>query len=149
MTSGRGQRMTQMNLYVEGYFYSGGALENGPWNLPVMGGLNIIITFVKIIIMKKGGYVYILTNKNKTVLYTGVTNSIKKRTYQHKFERGSIFTSRYNVTNLIYYDFLPTIVEAIAREKAIKNMSREKKEKLINSFNPTWDDLYEMILDQE
>ncbi len=99
--------------------------------------------------MKKGGYVYILTNINKTVLYTCVTNDIKMRTYQHKFEKGSKFTSKYNVSFLIYYEGLPTINEAITREKAIKGISRAKKESLINSFNPEWMDLYDKVLDEE
>ena len=99
--------------------------------------------------MKKGGYVYILTNINKTVLYTGVTNDIKKRTYQHKFEKGSFFTSKYHVNCLVYYEFYTSIVEAIAREKQIKGLTRLKKEYLINNFNPDWKDLYEQVLDQE
>jgi putative endonuclease len=99
--------------------------------------------------MKKGGYAYMLTNKNKTVLYTGVTNNIKRRIYQHKFEKGSKFTSRYNVNILVYYEWLPTIVEAIAREKAIKGISRAKKEALIKNFNPEWLDLYDKVLDEE
>ena len=97
--------------------------------------------------MKKGGYVYILTNKNKTVLYIGVTNDIIRRTYQHKFEKGSMFTSKYNVHNLVYYEQFSTIEEAIKREKILKGFTRAKKEILINKFNPPWEDLYNSLLD--
>ena len=97
--------------------------------------------------MEKGGYIYILTTKKKSVLYTGVTSNLKKRIYQHKIEKGSIFTSRYNVNILVYYEQFPSIMEAIAREKIIKGLTRAKKEFLINKFNPGWLDLYAKLLD--
>ena len=96
--------------------------------------------------MKKGGFVYILTNKTRTVLYIGVTNDLIRRTYQHKFEKGSLFTSKYNVKKLVYYEYYPTILEAITREKVLKGLTRLKKEYLIDTFNPNWIDLYEKIL---
>jgi putative endonuclease len=82
-------------------------------------------------------HVYILTNKNRTVLYTGVTNNLKLRLYQHitKLNPKS-FTARYNAHYLIYYEKFNWIQLAIEREKEIKNLSREKKVKLIKEINP-------------
>ncbi|PTN02874.1 putative endonuclease [Mangrovibacterium marinum] len=92
--------------------------------------------------MERGGYIYILTNKNNTVLYTGVTSALTKRLYEHKtgFYKDS-FTSRYNVSKLVYYECFTSIEEAIIREKQIKAGSRKKKLDLINRFNPEWKDL--------
>jgi putative endonuclease len=95
--------------------------------------------------MSKQYYVYIMTNKNNTVLYTGVTNNLKRRVYEHKTKLGSKFTKKYNITKLVYYEVGNDINEAIAREKQIKAGSRQKKIDLINSFNPEWKDLYEEI----
>ena len=82
-------------------------------------------------------YVYILTNKSKTVLYTGVTNNLKFRLYQHENKLNpNSFTSRYNTHFLIYYEKFGWIQQAIEREKEIKNLSREKKLNLIREFNP-------------
>ncbi len=89
-------------------------------------------------------YVYIITNKNKTVLYTGVTNNLKRRLQEHQ-EGKSKFTSRYNVQYLLYYECFGWIDKAIAREKEIKGWSRKRKEMLINKLNPDWyflNDLY-------
>ena len=92
-------------------------------------------------------YVYILTNRNRTVLYTGVTNDLVRRVYEHKnhLDRGS-FTFQYNVEYLIYYEKTNSIESAIEREKQIKSWNRKRKEKLINSKNPEWIDLYNLIL---
>jgi len=94
--------------------------------------------------MYRGGYVYIITNKYNTVLYTGVTSNIKLRIQQHKegFHKGS-FSKRYNVQKLVYYEGFFDIVEAICREKQIKAGSRKKKVELINKMNPEWKDLYD------
>lgn len=82
-------------------------------------------------------YVYILTNKNRTVLYTGVTNNLKLRLYQHENKlKPTSFTARYNVFYLVYYERFSWIQMAIQREKEIKNLSREKKLYLIREFNP-------------
>lgn len=82
-------------------------------------------------------YVYILTNKNKTVLYTGVTNNLKRRLKEHKNHINSkSFTARYNVEFLIYYEHFSWIQLAIAREKEIKDWRRELKLNLITEFNP-------------
>ncbi|MGU3375923.1 GIY-YIG nuclease family protein [Chryseobacterium sp. M5A1_1a] len=85
-------------------------------------------------------YVYILTNKNRTVLYTGVTGNLHKRLYQHqiKVNPGS-FTARYNVEFLIYYEKYDWIHHAIEREKEIKNWTRIKKMNLIREVNPNLD----------
>lgn len=89
--------------------------------------------------MSKGNYyVYITTNPRKTVLYTGVTNDLKVRLKQHYLNRGNnqIFAGKYYCYKLIYYEYYPDINYAIAREKQIKDMSREKKWELIASKNP-------------
>jgi putative endonuclease len=96
--------------------------------------------------MQKGGCIYIMTNKNKTALYIGVTSDLIARVQQHKqhvFKNS--FTDRYNLEYLVYYENFPSIEEAITREKEIKKWRREKKEKLIHSQNPHWRDLWEEI----
>jgi len=92
--------------------------------------------------MQKGGFIYILTNKNKTTLYIGVTNDVVRRVYEHKTHLyHNSFTDKYNLDCCIYYEVFESIEQAIDREKYLKKLSRENKEKLINSFNPNWDDL--------
>ena len=88
-------------------------------------------------------YVYIMTNKYNKVLYTGVTNDLKKRTWQHREKLVEGFTKRYNVTKLVYYEVLDNVRAAIAREKQLKGGSRQKKIDLINSMNSGWRDLYD------
>jgi putative endonuclease len=82
-----------------------------------------------------------MTNKTHTVLYTGVTNSIIHRNYQHKNKLVKGFTEKYNVTKLVYYKEFGTALEAIAEEKKIKGWIRQKKMNLINSVNLEWKDL--------
>ena len=96
--------------------------------------------------MAKGGFVYIISNKSFSVLYTGVTSDLVARTQQHKekFYPNS-FSARYNCTFLVYYKFFPTIEEAIAEEKRIKAGSRKQKTDLITEMNPGWEDLWEKI----
>lgn len=89
--------------------------------------------------------VYIMTNRHNTVLYTGVTNDLKRRGWEHKEGLGSIFASRYRVTKLVYYEVYENVNRAIAREKQIKGGSRQKKIDLVNSLNPEWRDLYDEI----
>ncbi len=91
--------------------------------------------------MIKQYYVYIVTNKTNKVLYTGVTNDLKKRIYEHKEHLVKGFTSRYNVYKLVYYDMCEDIESAILREKQIKGWARKKKVSLIESMNPEWKDL--------
>ena len=84
-------------------------------------------------------YVYILTNKSKTVLYTGVTNNLRRRLYEHTVKLNpKSFTAKYNTHFLVYFEHFGWIQKAIAREKEIKNLNREKKEALIASQNPNW-----------
>ena len=90
---------------------------------------------------EKQFYVYILTNKNNTVLYTGVTSDLECRVWEHKHKIYKGFTARYNVDKLVYYEIHYDSYEAIAREKQIKAGSRKKKIDLINAQNPEWKDL--------
>ena len=87
-------------------------------------------------------YVYIMTNKNNTVLYTGVCNDLKRRVWEHKHKvNPRSFTARYNLNKLVYYETCQDINQAIAREKQIKGWIRIKKIKLIESINKEWKDL--------
>jgi len=87
--------------------------------------------------MQRGGCVYIMTNKNNTILYTSVTSDLISRIQQHISKiHFSSFTAKYNIQKLVYYCFYPTIEEAITEEKRIKGGSGEKKIKLIESINP-------------
>ena len=92
-------------------------------------------------------FVYIVTNKNNTVLYVGVTNDLQRRTYEHEQSLIPGFTKKYNCNYLIYYEHFQYIEDAIKREKQIKKWRREKKEKLIKGFNPNLDFLNERIYD--
>ena len=99
--------------------------------------------------MVKGGAVYILTNKAKTVLYTGVTSNLKKRLFEHRLKKAlESFTAKYNCDKLVYYLFYPRIEEAIAAEKALKGSNRKAKQSLVNSLNPNWIDLYDELIKQ-
>ena len=84
-----------------------------------------------------------MTSKNNTVLYTGVTNNLIRRVYEHKEKIIDGFTKKYNCTKLVYYEIFNDPYNAIAREKQIKAGSRKKKIGLINSMNPNWKDLYD------
>ena len=84
-----------------------------------------------------------MTNSRHTVLYTGVTNDLLRRVEEHKNNKGTIFTKKYNVNKLLYYECGDDINIAITREKQIKAGSRKKKIDLINSMNPEWKDLSE------
>ena len=95
--------------------------------------------------MNKQYYVYIMTNKHNTVLYTGMTNDLRRRAYEHRTGQGGDFTSRYHVTKLVYYEATTDVHSAIAREKQIKGGSRQKKLDLVNATNPEWNDLYEEL----
>jgi putative endonuclease len=91
--------------------------------------------------MYKAYYVYILSDQNKKVLYVGVTSDLRRRICEHKQGKSS-FTKRYRVNRLVYYERLEEIEAAILREKQIKNLSRAKKNSLIEADNPEWVDLY-------
>ena len=87
-------------------------------------------------------YVYILTNKTNTVLYTGITGDLRKRIAEHKEkENPTSFTAKYNVNKLVYYEETADVISAIEREKQIKAGNRKKKIELIELFNPKWIDL--------
>jgi len=90
--------------------------------------------------------VYILTNFGNTVLYTGVTSNLVKRVWEHKNKTIEGFTKKYNVTKLVFYETFDGIEQAIRREKYIKNLLREKKNKLVEEKNPGWKDLYQNIV---
>ena len=87
-------------------------------------------------------YVYILTNTHHSVLYTGVTNDLERRCYEHRQKKIKGFTRKYNVDKLIYFERFDFIDLAIAREKQIKGYSRAKKIALVNQFNKDWKELY-------
>ena len=87
-------------------------------------------------------YVYIMTNNSRT-LYTGVTNDLERRVYEHKHKLVPGFTSKYNITKLVWYESFHDIHQAIEAEKRIKGWIRAKKVALIESKNPTWEDLSE------
>jgi putative endonuclease len=87
-------------------------------------------------------YVYIITNKSKT-LYVGVTNNLQRRAYEHKNKMIKGFTSKYNITKVVYFEVFNDIESAIKREKQIKGWLRKKKIDLIESMNPEWKDLSE------
>lgn len=91
-------------------------------------------------------YIYILTNKENGTLYTGVTNDLIRRTYEHKNKLVDGFTKKYKLDKLVYYEVIDSIEQAILREKQIKGGSRKKKLDLINKFNKNWNDLYETII---
>ena len=86
-------------------------------------------------------YVYILTNKTNSVLYIGVTNSLSNRLAQHKEGSATHFTARYNTHKLVYFEPFSGIENAISREKQPKRWTREKKNLLIETNNPNWEDL--------
>ncbi|KXK12590.1 MAG: excinuclease ABC subunit C [Chloroflexi bacterium OLB14] len=90
--------------------------------------------------------VYIMTNAHNTVLYTGVTNNLARRVYEHKNGLGGIFTKKYNIVKLVYYEVTDNVNSALAREKQIKGGSRKKKENLIKSMNVEWKDLFDEII---
>ena len=90
--------------------------------------------------MQMSYYVYIMMNRSRT-LYTGVTSNLERRVYEHKQKLVPGFTSKYNITQLVYYETCADVREAIAREKQIKGWLRAKKIALIESVNPEWKDL--------
>jgi putative endonuclease len=89
----------------------------------------------------KDYFVYIITNKNKSVLYTGVTNDLERRVAEHISGLVKGFASRYRLNRLLWFESTPNITAAISREKEIKGWLRSKKVALINSLNPEWTDL--------
>jgi putative endonuclease len=95
--------------------------------------------------MSKEYYVYIMTNKINSTLYTGVTNDLKRRVFEHKNKLIEGFTKKYNIDKLVFYEAYDDINYAIAREKQIKGGTRAKKIKLIEDMNSRWNDLFDEI----
>jgi putative endonuclease len=95
--------------------------------------------------MSKQYFVYIMTNKRNSVLYTGVTNDLRRRVYEHREKLVDGFTRKYNVTKLVYYEIFQDPENAIMREKQIKIGSRQKKIDLVNQMNIEWRDLFEQL----
>jgi putative endonuclease len=91
-------------------------------------------------------FVYILTNRPKGVLYVGVTNHLARRIWEHRTKVVAGFTSKYGVVKLVYFEEYPSILEARARERALKHWRRAWKLKLIEDVNPTWRDLYDELI---
>ncbi|MEK7078673.1 MAG: GIY-YIG nuclease family protein [Patescibacteria group bacterium] len=96
--------------------------------------------------VKKFYCVYIITNYNNTVLYTGVTGELIGRVWHHKNKSVSSFSSKYNLNKLVYFEIFENVSDAIVREKQIKGGSRKNKIKLIEKENPEWKDLYGSLL---
>lgn len=96
--------------------------------------------------MHKESYIYLLANQHNNVLYTGVTNDLIRRVYEHKNKLVAGFTKKYNVDRLVYYEICSEIIIAIEREKQIKGWSRKKKHALINTLNPQWNDLFPSLI---
>ena len=96
--------------------------------------------------MEHNYYVYILTNDNGNVMYVGVTNGLIRRLYEHKNQLVNGFTKTYNVHKLVYYEHTTDVHAAISREKEIKHWRREKKNRLVETMNPNWEDLSDSIL---
>ena len=92
-------------------------------------------------------YVYIMTNQYRNVLYTGVTNDLARRVYEHRNHLvKDSFTARYHVTKLVYFEATEDVKSALEREKQIKSWKRARKDALVESQNPTWEDQYPSIL---
>ncbi|MBR6680497.1 MAG: GIY-YIG nuclease family protein [Clostridia bacterium] len=87
--------------------------------------------------------IYILSNKTNTTVYIGFTNDLQRRILEHRQGQGNGFTKRYHVYKLVYFEEYSNVNDAIAREKQLKHWRREKKNSLIESFNPEWKDLFE------
>jgi putative endonuclease len=94
--------------------------------------------------MREDFWVYMATNKTHTTLYTGITNNLERRMWEHKFQTNpKSFTARYSVNRLVWSEHFPTALDAIACEKRTKGLSRAKKEAMIHAQNPRWNDLSE------
>ena len=96
--------------------------------------------------MEKKGYTYIITNKNNTTLYIGVTSNLIKRIWEHKNKVVEGFSKKYNLDKLVYYEMFEDIENAIIREKFLKGKTRQYKINLINNMYAKWIDLYNLIL---
>jgi len=95
--------------------------------------------------MNQQYYVYIMTNRNNTVFYTGITSDLKRRIWEHKEKLADGFTKKYNIVKLVFYEIFHDPENASLREKQIKGGSRRKKIDLINKANQEWRDLFAEI----
>ena len=95
--------------------------------------------------MERGGWIYMMSDRYRGAIYTGVTADLSARVFAHREGRGSKFCARYGLSRLVLAEQAPTIEEAIAREKAIKKWLRAWKIELIERANPDWEDLFEQI----
>ena len=86
-------------------------------------------------------YVYIMSNESNSTIYIGITNNINRRIYEHKNKLIEGFTKRYNITKLVYLEETGDVYAAISREKQLKGWTRKRKNELIESINPQWNDL--------
>jgi putative endonuclease len=91
-------------------------------------------------------WIYLLASQPNGILYLGVTNDLARRTYEHREGKVAGFTKKYDVKNLVYYEGFPSMTQAIAREKAMKNWTRAWKVRRILAVNPAWRDLYSEII---
>jgi len=89
--------------------------------------------------------VYILASKKNGVLYIGVTSELKRRVWEHREGIGAVFTRKYHVHRLVYYEPHPNMESAIVREKRLKKWERAWKVRLIEAMNPQWRDLYDLL----
>jgi putative endonuclease len=89
--------------------------------------------------------IYIMTDEQHSLLYTGRTGNLKRRVSQHRTGNGGVFTRRYNLIKLVYYEIVDDIQSARTREKQLKRSSKKHRLKLIQKMNPEWNDLYEVI----
>ena len=113
-------------------------------------GFTVIPDLIGDLIHEQGceekGYIYFMTNRTNNVLYVGVTRSLTRRIVEHAEGRGSVFTSKYNCSKLVYFEVFPTIEQAISREKQLKHFKREWKNQLVETVNPEWRDLSESVI---
>ncbi|MBQ6878150.1 MAG: GIY-YIG nuclease family protein [Oscillospiraceae bacterium] len=95
-------------------------------------------------------YIYILSNKTNVAIYTGVTNDLVRRVYEHKNDLNkNSFCSKYGIHKLVYYEVIDDVKSAISREKQIKGWKRAKKNDLVESMNPDWKELYDFVIGAE
>jgi putative endonuclease len=90
-------------------------------------------------------YVYIMTDEQHSLLYTGRTSNLKRRMAQHRSGNGGVFTRRYSLFKLVYYEAVPDVGAARLRERQIKRGGKKQRLSLINNLNPGWDDLYNQL----
>ena len=120
-------------------------LDWGSFKMKLKFDFLLRIFTLKLLKAMKESFVYILCNKNKTTYYIGVTSNLKERIENHKQGKGSIFTKKYNITELLYYEIFTSINDAIFREKQLKKWNRNWKLELIKTKNPDLIDLFPLL----